>query len=653
MAWLPSLAHPLVLAGLGVLLLRVISLHWHYYGNDLNGRPLMAMPADAFTVSWHYHGAVLLSLVMLALLAWLLLARVRPIVVWVTVAFLGLLVPLGQVDTEMIRLVGRRFSPSVLHTYGPTALTWEVLLPLRADLGHTVGSLALIFTGWVWLLAVAQWGARRTFAPSGAWCWLVILAGLIGWLQSAPASSPYVNRVPLQPPEVTFYQRWTDADVTHPPAYVAGLVRRVLMPPAGQQWTNDAFPLVHTPPGSAAPVTDPPDIILIAVESLRARHLGYMNPAQADVTPELDRLARASVVFPRYIANGYPSAPGFFALNTGTLPHRNRTVTAECTNTTFESLPLRLMDLGYRRVAIWGGNVNMGNQFAWARQWYDEVDYDIPGNEGGFYYSRGDAETLRVLEEHIRRNDRTAPHQPQFLFVATAGTHGPFTSAYQVFARPEDRAEAAPFVTYPDKDRADYYDHMLHLFDRHLGQFLEFLATRPRAKNTVLIVCGDHSVSVTERVDYAIRNYPMDGAIWTTALIQGPERLVGPPRTLDFSASAVDLMPTVLALAGDRRPTAAMGADLFGALPAEKRFAVAVREDGFRVDRNGWSLFVNAADPADYFVQRSFVDGERPKASEPGGPFTAQDARDLHAALQAWSWLIEQDRVWATPATAR
>jgi arylsulfatase A-like enzyme len=315
-------------------------------------------------------------------------------------------------------------------------------------------------------------------------------------------------------------------------------------------------------------------------------------------------------------------------------------------------MPARLKTQGYHRLAIWGGNVNMGNQFAWARQWYDEVDFDIPGNESGFYYNRGDAETFRVLQEHITRNDRAAPGRPQFIFVATAGTHGPFTTAQSVFSRPEDAAEAAPFRTNPDTDRAENYDNMLRLLDRQVGLLREFLATRPRARNTVLIVCGDHSVSVTERVEYAIRNFPTDGAVWTTAMVHGPERLVGAPRTVDFSASAADLMPTILALAGDHRPTAAMGADLFGPLPPEKRFAVAVREDGFRLDRNGWSLFVNAADPAEYFVHRSFEDRERTRVSDPGGPFTAQDARDLHAAMQAWSWFIEQDRVWSARAIA-
>jgi len=78
-----------------------------------------------------------------------------------------------------------------------------------------------------------------------------------------------------------------------------------------------------------------------------------------------------------------------------------------------------------------------------------------------------------------------------------------------------------------------------------------------------------------------------------------------------------------------------------------------VREDGYRLDRNGWSLFVSAVDPAEYFVHRSFQYSLRTRVIEPGGPFTAQDARDLHAAVQAWSWLIERDRVWPPASAAR
>jgi arylsulfatase A-like enzyme len=610
------------------------------------------MPLTLFPAAFAYHCLVLLVPALVVLLLGRLVPGLRGLALGLALAVFGGALLLGQVDFEMLRLVGRRFSPSVFTTYVPhQALTAEILLPLRADLAHTLFSLAIILGGWL-LLALIGWRGRRA-TPRWSWFWFAVLAVATGYCGLVVARYTRSSRAILQPPEVTFLRAWTDR-TSWPAADEAGpLVRTTLMPPvAPQSWTDEKYPLRHRPAATAAsPVVDPPDIILIAVESLHAPHLGYINPAQHAVTPQLDALAAQGVVFSHFIANGYPSAPGFFALNTGLLPHRTRTITAEFPDRAFDALPARLKDLGYSRLAIWGGNAAMANELAWAQRWYDAVDYRIEGNQLEYHHSRGDAETFRVLIEHIQAADRDHPGRPQFIFVATAGTHGPFTTAQAVFARPEDDAEAAPFRAEAAGDREDNYEQMLHLLDRQVGNLADFLATRPRRHNTVLVLCGDHSVSLGGPVSYDIRGLPVDGVVWTSAILHGEARLVGAPRVETFPASQVDLMPTLLALAGDRRPTAAMGADLLAPIPTAQRLAVAVREDGYRLDRAGWSLFVSAADPADYFVHRSFQPGARSHASDPGGPFTAADARTLHQAVQAWSWLIEQNRVWPAGAT--
>jgi Arylsulfatase A and related enzymes len=69
---------------------------------------------------------------------------------------------------------------------------------------------------------------------------------------------------------------------------------------------------------------------------------------------------------------------------------------------------------------------------------------------------------------------------------------------------------------------------------------------------------------------------PENDNIWTTAIIAGPERLVGPPRRILAPASHVDMLPHVLALVGDRRPSAALGSDLFGPPRNGMRSAMAV-----------------------------------------------------------------------------
>jgi arylsulfatase A-like enzyme len=588
------------------------------------------------------------------LLLWKLVPRLRHLVLLLALPVFGGALLLGQVDFEMLRLVGRRFSPSVFTTYVPHhVFTAEIMLPLRADLAHTLFSLGLIVGGWLGLAVIVRRGLRAPVMPRWSWWWFAILAVLLGYCVQVVTRYTPSSRVLLQPPEIVFFRTWVGADQT--PALAAGeaaqQVRSVLIAPvASQAWLDDQYPLVHRPASAATPVDDPPDIILIAVESLHAPHLGYINPAQQAVTPRLDALAAGSVVFSHFIANGYPSAPGFFAINAGILPHRSRTITAEFSDRTFDALPTRLKDLGYSRLAIWGGNAAMANELAWAQRWYDAVDYQIEGNQLEYHHSRGDAETFRVLIDHIQNADREHPGRPQFVFVATAGTHGPFTTANEVFSRPEDRAEAALFKAEAGEDREDNYDQMLHLLDRQVGRLAEFLATRPRARNTVLVICGDHSVSLGGNVSYDIRGFPVDGVVWTTAILHGDERLVGQPRVEAFPSSQVDLMPTLLALAGDHRPTAAMGADLLAPIPRAQRLAIAVREDGYRLDRAGWTLFVSAADPGDYFTHRSFRSTPRSRASDPGGPFMATEAQALHRAVQAWSWLIEQNRVWPADA---
>jgi arylsulfatase A-like enzyme len=648
--WMPPLAHPLVLGAIVTLAVRGIGLAWHYFGNDLSGQSMVPMPMTLFPAAFDYHYAVIIALALLLLLAWKLLPGARRFTLGLSLPVFGLVILLGQVDFEMLRLVGRRFSPSVLTTYGTDAVTGEVMGPLLADRLHTYGSLVLIIGGWLALGWIVWRGLRRATTPSWSWPWWTVLALVNLYLASVPLRYTS-HRTLLQPPEITFLRVVTGVDRTPQPKSEAELtrsVREMLVPAAGQSWFSEKYPLIQTPATAVREkrVEDPPDIIVIAVESLRARHLGFIGGAAKSLTPQFDALAKESVVFPHFISNGYPSAPGFFALNTGALPHRNKTLTSEFPEHAFDALPVRLKALGYQRLAIWGGNAAMANELTWAQRWYDHVDYQIEGNQLEYHHSRGDAETFRVLIEHIDRADRATPGRPQFIFVATAGTHGPFSASQAFFSRPEDRADAEPFREAAGEDREDNYDHMLQLLDRQIGRLREFLTARPRRNNTVLVICGDHSVALTETVSYDLRMFPVDGVVWTGALVQGASRLVGAPRVETFPASQVDLMPTLLALAGDQQPTAAMGTDLLTPLMPEKRQAIAVRDDGYRLDRDGWSLFVSAENPADYFVHRSFQAVPRSRESDPGGPFTAKDARDLYDAVRGWSWLIEQNRVW-------
>src|SRR5207249_7920720 len=64
-----------------------------------------------------------------------------------------------------------------------------------------------------------------------------------------------------------------------------------------------------------------PDIVVVMIESLRADALGE-GGGRRSATPNLDALARHSVVFPTFTSNGFPSAPSVLAFHCSAWPHR-------------------------------------------------------------------------------------------------------------------------------------------------------------------------------------------------------------------------------------------------------------------------------------------------------------------------------------------
>ena len=65
-----------------------------------------------------------------------------------------------------------------------------------------------------------------------------------------------------------------------------------------------------------------PNIVVIAIDSLRADHLGCYGYARP-TSPAIDVLAEESVVFDQAFAAGIPTMPSFTTLYTGLHPYRH------------------------------------------------------------------------------------------------------------------------------------------------------------------------------------------------------------------------------------------------------------------------------------------------------------------------------------------
>lgn len=642
--------HPLVGAWVVSWAAQIAGLVLHNFGTDPAGHPLFSSPVNTLMISAPIYTGWMAAVAA----AWFALWRVAPAAARGAVTAVGasvaaLLVLLGQADFAMQRFRGERIAASHFLSYTPDgALNSDVLRPVLAQPSYPAMSLGLILAAWLaiaWLLLRAR---RRSAGAAGepAWrgvglclataaaCYVPIRTAAY-YHQRDMGLPPYVLlvRAQLFPPE--------PMAVAKEAAHRAEL-RQFLDPAGASRWISEEFPLVRVPAAGPArtPRGDDPDIVLFVVESLRGRDVGWgltPRPTGRSVTPQLDALAARSVTFPRYIANGDPSPRGFISINAGVWEHRWGFIIANFPNLVSDSIPGRLRARGYRTMALWGGNPSFDNQLVWARRWYDDLDFQLPGNDLFFFNTRPDRLVLDNFIGRVRAHDARGTGRPFFAYVSTNGTHTPFS--------PEDGAPVPADATAQER-----YDRCLRHIDGEIARVVAFLETRPRARNTVVIVIGDHADNTAEAVHERLRGLPTDPHVWTAALVHGPERLVGRPRREDFAASHVDLLPTVLAWVGEAGPCVAFGQDLFAPIPPERRSAAAVNSRGYRLDRAGFTLLVDSTDHRNFFAYPWFPNGVPVPVPLAQTPFSADEPQRLAERMVYWSYLVEQNRVWPAGA---
>jgi len=287
------------------------------------------------------------------------------------------------------------------------------------------------------------------------------------------------------------------------------------------------------------------NVLIVQVEGLTASLLDQEEDGRP-VTPVLRRLAAEGISFPNAVQSFSNTAGGVFSLVTG-LPRalleegKHRTFAAPEEEGYFASLPRlfpgerrqNLFLAGFRQ-SHYAYTAFLGNQGFDARGYPRLAARIKTGDESqnrlGFYDGALFSETARAIE---------ADPLPFTAYVLTASTHSPWTVPAEFEGRFTDRKLNA-----------------FHYLDASLGRLLDRLGgDETRHRKTLVVVTADHTSPTFTKTFLERLRVPL--IFWAPEFA---ERGLAGPR--DIRATHLDVVPTVLALMGGKRPYAGLGRSL-------------------------------------------------------------------------------------------
>ncbi len=409
-------------------------------------------------------------------------------------------------------------------------------------------------TGWMarWLDAArTPTPARQRWLTAGTWVAAAVLVG-VGLQQSfIPGFANNYNRELAKDGLWSLFAAFRDNQLdydrfypTMPNEAAFARVHRLLAVDGSKRLGDDPHDLLRLV--SHAGPEERLNVIQITVESLSADFLSTFNRA-SKLTPNLEALARKSLLFDRFYATGTRTDRGMEALTLSVPPTPGRSLVKRPNNENLFTLGSVFRTRGYETAFIYGGFGyfdNMNHFFG--ENGYRVVDRTkVESNDITFANVWGacDEDLFRWA---MREADRDfAAGKPFYHFVMTTSNHRPFTYPDGKIDLPSKASGRAGGVKY-----SDYA----------IGEFLRAAESKPWFKNTIFIVVGDHCASSAGKTELPVQNYHIP------LLVYAPGGQVK-PGVVHTLTSQIDYAPTLLGLLRWTYPSRFYGRDVLALAP--------------------------------------------------------------------------------------
>ena len=340
-----------------------------------------------------------------------------------------------------------------------------------------------------------------------------------------------------------------------------------------------AHPEVRVPPREA----DPPNVILISLDTLRPDHLslyGYERPT----SPHIDAWAESrGVTFEKAVAAAPWTLPSHVSMFTGLSAHRHGVNYQDAAPARLDTLAELLHTAGYFTVAVTGSGY-LHPRFGFA-QGFERFDF----GEANMGMDAELEESLGTVEEWLEQ----PVAEPFFLFFHTYEIHGPYRPRQPYFRQLTGREESPnlymtvedlPFepgevfrrgqrLSYlqgrevleeqpedPIRQALDRYDSGIAYTDAAIGRLFERLRRLDLERRTLVVLTSDHGEMFGE---HGLLSHASlyDENLLVPLVIALPGGEEG-GRRVPYQVRGVDLTPTVLDLVGVPVPEGLDGTSL-------------------------------------------------------------------------------------------
>jgi arylsulfatase A-like enzyme/Tfp pilus assembly protein PilF len=281
---------------------------------------------------------------------------------------------------------------------------------------------------------------------------------------------------------------------------------------------------------------EPPDVILITIDTLRADALGFAGSTRVR-TPYLDSLAARGTVFTNAHAHNVVTLPSHTNILTGLYPYQhgirdNAGFTLDAQHPTLAAM---LRNAGYATAAF-------VSAFPLDSRFGLNAGFDVYDDE----YREGSNPLDFVVQERPAEETLTAARawydaageKKKFLWIHLYDPHAPYDPP-------------SPFrEEYRD---APYYGEVAYV-DAQLARFLEpWLQSHP---NTLVVITGDHGEALGDHGEQTHGLFAYESTLKVPLLIIDPDEQ---PRKEADSVRHIDLVPTILHRLGVAVPASLPG----------------------------------------------------------------------------------------------